>query len=202
MDNRNIRPTRNYQPTVPSRPRVENNKESASPCTKAPLTKTERLDCLNREHQDRPGDPLVREQIYQEVKEVVDHDPYLEYHAENTSAYRVIDRAQQVLIVPKERARPEPYPVNRPVPVRMAYRYLMFAAIGLVLSGLGALLFAPLAARAAVRALNDRSLNTNPAASAVDYADRVRARVVLALAFLLFIAGLALTYLLWVHIRG
>lgn len=191
----NRRPGWDYEATVPSRRAVKDNKDSSDPCTKAPRTKTERLDCLNKEHQDRPGDPVVRAQIYQEVKEVVDRDPYLEYHAENTNAYRVIDRAQQVLIVPKERAKPEPFPVKRPQPIHMAYRYLLLAMLGLALSGLGAVVFAPLAVRAAFRALGDRAL-------AHDTADHVRAQVVIALSVLLFAAGLALVYLLWIHIRG
>lgn len=183
----------NNETTIPTRRHVDQpNKDTALPCDNAAQTKTEKLDCLTKAHQEHPGDPRVRAAIYEEVKEVVDQDPYLEYHAENTQAYRVIDRAQQVLIVPKERARPETYPASRPVPIRRAYRYLLYAALGLILSGLGAVIFAPAAMRYAFQALGPGS----------QPADRVRARVISGLALVLFAAGLAFVYLLWIHIRG
>ena len=194
------RPTWDSESTLPVRPQPAASRPlpdvNNDPCAKPAQTKTEKLDCLNKEHQDRPGDPLVREQIYEEVKEVVDRDPFLEYHAESTSAYRVIDRHQQVLIVPKERARPEPYPVQRPEPIRQAYRFLLYAALGLVLSGLGAVIFAPVAVLHAIHALNA------PQQGEENRANRVRARVVISLSVLLFAAGLVLAYLLWIHIRG
>jgi hypothetical protein len=194
MANNRYRPGWDNQRTIPARPGQDRytNKDSWLPCIKNARTKTERLDCLNKVQQERPNDPVVRAMIYQEVKEVVDRDPFLEYHAENTNAYRVIDRAQQVLIVPKERAVPESYPVRRPEPVRMAYRYLLYVALGLILSGLGAVIFAPFAWRYAFRAYRQTRSR----------ADRVRAGVAAALVLALFALGLALTYLFWIHIRG
>ncbi len=195
MTNQNRRrPWSNYEQTIPSPPRQDKyaNKDRELPCTKTARTKTELLDCLNKSLQEHPDDPAVREMIYQQVKEVIDRDPYLEYHAENTHSYRVIDRAQQVLIVPKERAVPEPYPVKRPEPFRMANRYLVFGILGLALSGLGAVIFAPFAVRYALRALSE---SKSPA-------DQVRAAVVAILAMLFFGAGLALAFLLYLHIRG
>lgn len=193
-NNQRRRPWSNYEQTIPSPPRQNNdrNKDNEPPCTKTARTKTEKLDCLNQIQQEHPDDPAVRAMIYQEVKEVVDRDPFLEYHAESTNAYRVIDRAQQVLIVPKERAVPEPYPVKRPEPFRMANRYLVFVILGLMLSGLGAIVFAPFAVRYALRALRQ---SRSPA-------DQVRAAVVAILAILFFGVGLALAFLLWLHIRG
>jgi hypothetical protein len=193
-NNNKRRPWGHYESTIPSPPRQDkySNKDREAPCIKTARTKTELLDCLDKMQQERPEDPAVRAMIYNEVKEVVDRDPYLEYHAENTHSYRVIDRAQQVLIVPKERAVPEPYPVKRPEPFRMANRFLVLVILGFALSGLGAIVFAPFAFRYAIRALGE---SRSPA-------DQVRAAVVAILAMLFFGAGLALVFLLWLHIRG
>lgn len=177
---------------VPQRQNQYPNKDTGLPCTKTARTKTEKLDCLSKILEQYPNDPVVRAMIYREVKEVIDRDPYLEYHAENTNTYRVIDRAQQVLIVPKERATPEPYPVKRPEPIRMAYRYMLFVILGLFLSGLGAVIFAPFAVRYSLRALNQGRTQ----------ADRVRAAVVAIFSMAFFGLGLALAFLLWLHIRG
>lgn len=199
MQDSNNRPGWDSDPTIPLRRRATAdpaggniNKDHELPCTKTARTKTEKLDCLNKLQMLRPFDPAVRAQIYQEVKEVVDHDPFLEYHAENTHAYRVIDRAQQVLIVPKERALMETFPPKRPEPIRKAYRYQVFALLGLFLAGLGGVVFGLLAGIAALSALGKE--RSRP--------ERVRAMVSAVVSLALFVVGLALVYLLWLHIQG
>ncbi len=198
MTDKNWKPGRDPHSTIPLRPDegsrrwVDPNRDSGMPCTKMARSKTELLDCLNKEQQRRPDDPAVRAMIYREVREVVDRDPYLEYHAENTQAYRVIDRAQQVLIVPKERAQPERFPVQRPEPLRKANRYQLFAILGLLFAGTGAVVFSLVSARYAFPAmLKERST-----------ANQVRAGVSVLLSMALFVIGLALVYLLWLHISG
>ncbi len=194
MANDELRSGRDPEPAIPAPPRWSKNanKDNKQPCWKTARTRTEKLDCLSKIQQEYPNDPVVRKMIYQEVKEVIDRDPYLEYHAETTNTYRVIDRAQEVLIVPKERAAPEPFPPRRPEPIRMAYRYLLFSLLGLFLSGLGAMVFAPIAERYAFSALS----------KARTHGDQIRAAVVGILAPVLFVLGLALTLLLYVHFIG
>jgi hypothetical protein len=180
------------RPAVKAQGEIQPNKDREQPCLQSARTKTELLDCLSKMQEQNPNDLALRDRIYRELREVVDHDPYLEYHAESAKAYRVIDRRQQVLIVPKERAVPESFPTNRPEPIRKTFRYLELAALGLFLSGLGAVTFGLLAVVTAFRALGQVRGRD----------DRVRAGMSIWVSLALFGLGLALVFLLWLHIRG
>lgn len=153
--------------------------------------KTEKLKELTRARLRQPQDQRLKAAVYEEVKQVLEEDPSLVYQDETEAAYQVMDHAQEILIVPKERAVPEPFPVQRPEPIRKAYRFLFWSVLGLLFSGLGALLFAPAAGLHAARALGQTGSK-----------DHARARVVLILAVLIFGLGLALAYLFWLHVQG
>ncbi len=154
--------------------------------------KTAKLEALTKARLRYPDDRYIKNTIYEEVKEVTDKDPFLAYEDENEVAYRVHDHTQEVLVVPKERAIPEPFPVRRPEPIQKAYRFMLWAALGLILSGLGAIIFAPVAGWWATRAINGRT----------DPRDRTRAWVTFFLAVLLFLVGLLLAFLFWIHMAS
>lgn len=178
------------RPSAAAQEGVKPAQERERPCIETAQTKTELLDCLSKMQEQDPNDLAVRGRIYYEMCEVVDRDPYLEYHAENAIAYRVIDRNQQVLIVPKERAVPESFPPRRPEPIRKTFHYLLLAGLGIFLAGLGAVVFGLLALVAAFQALGQSRRRD----------DRVRAAVGAVVSLALFALGLALVYLLWLHI--
>jgi len=94
------------------------------------------------------------------------------------------------LVVPKDRSLPEPYPAVRPILLQKAYRWLGLACLGMLLAGLGAMVFASLAAVAAV------GLNLQP----ISRNDRIRSLVVLMLAGGLWLGGLLLGVILLVHL--
>lgn len=135
----------------------------------------------------RPGD---REKNVQIVRQLLEQDPFLLYLDETDHLYHVRTAADLALHIPKDRSIPEPYPVERPVRLRQAYHWLWLALFGLLLAGLGAMVFATLAAFAALGA------NFNP----ISRSDRIRSLVVLLLSGGLWLGGLLLAAIFLVHL--
>lgn len=130
--------------------------------------------------------------MYRRVKDLLERDPFLAYLEETDDLYRVRNHADLILTIPKDRAVPERFPPRRPALIQSTYRRLVWATVGLILSGIGALVLAPLAAWRALQALG-RPLSR---------ADRARARIAFFLAALLFVLGLLLSSLFWLHLAG
>jgi hypothetical protein len=124
------------------------------------------------------------------VRSLLAEDPFLLYLDETGDRYHVRHGVNQELVVPKDRSLPEPYPAVRPILLQKAYRWLGLACLGLLLAGLGAMVFASLAAVAAV------GLNLQP----ISRNDRIRSLVVLMLAGGLWLGGLLLGVILLVHL--
>jgi hypothetical protein len=125
-----------------------------------------------------------------EVRSLLVLDAFLLYLDESGDRYHVCHGVDQDLIIPKGRALPEPYPAQRPVLLRRAYLWLWWAGLGLLLAGLGAMIFASLAAGAAL-VLNIQPISRN---------DRIRSLVILILAGGLWLGGLLLGAILLVHL--
>jgi hypothetical protein len=117
---------------------------------------------------------------------------YLKYVAEDDRTYLVRSRSRRMLEVLKRRSSRAAYPPAQPGPLQPAFRWLTLAAAGLALSGLGALLLAPFAIAASLRAQKGQ----------LSPADQARARLVVILAGLIMAFGAGLTYLFWLHVRG
>lgn len=195
MNEKTILPE-NGEPTRPTRVWKEaegsltENRDGKT--VKAWATKTGKPAALNPAYPRVPIDLRLKQFIYDEVKQALDQDPFLAYEDETEAAYRVHNHAKEALIVPKERAVPEPFPVHRPPLIRKAYRFLLLAAVGLVLSGLGAIIFAPAAGLYALRSF----------AEPLQRADQVRGGVIFGLSVAVFLVGAALAYLFWLHLVG
>ncbi len=152
----------------------------------------ERLICVNCLNELRPDHQDRHHVAFFAVKELLDKDPFLAYLEETEALYRVINKNHMVLTVPKKRARDNTAPAARPGPLRAAYRLLMLATFGLLLAGIGTLIFAPLAALAALgtgSALRSRS-------------ERVSAMLILILSILLFLIGAIFGTLFVLHLIG
>jgi hypothetical protein len=131
-----------------------------------------------------------RANVYRLVWQLLAQDPFLLYIDETDDLYQVRHGAESALQVPKDRSVPEPYPVRRPVWLGRAYRWLWWALFGLLLAGLGAMLFATLAAFAAL------GVNLTP----ISRSDRIRSLVVLLLSGALWLVGLLLAVIFLVHL--
>ncbi len=150
----------------------------------------ERLFCVNCMSELCPDCQDRHHVAFSAVKELLDKDPFLAYLEETEALYRVINKNNQVVIIPKKRAPVKPTLAEQPHPLKAAYSLLVIAILGLLLAGIGALIFAPLAALAALQA--------HPSS----HAERVSSAILLILASLLFLLGLAFGYLFVLHVIG
>jgi hypothetical protein len=127
---------------------------------------------------------------YQVVQKLLNEDPFLLYIDETDALYHVRHSTDLELLVHKGRSLPEPFPAMRPALMQKAYRWLWMACLGLLFAGIGAMVFATLAAAAAI------GLNFQP----IPRADRIRSLLVLLLSGALWLGGLLLGAILLLHI--
>ena len=152
----------------------------------------ERLFCVNCLNELSPDRPDRHHVAFSAVKELLDRDPFLAYLEETEALYRVVNKSNQVLVIPKKRAPAQPSIPEQPSALKPAYRLLVMAIFGLLLAGIGTLIFAPLAAVAALGA--GRSLRS--------HAEHVSSMVILIIASLLFLLGLVFAILFVLHLVG
>jgi hypothetical protein len=156
-------------------------------------TLDERLLCVNRLNELAPGYRDRYNVAFFALKELLDKNPYLAYLEETDDLYRVAS-TDHVLSIPKQRALVEAYPPEKSSagPLTSAYRWLNIAMIGLLLAGMGAVIFAPLAALAVIRAQS----------SVQSHSEQVSSIVALIAAFALFIVGVLFSLLFLLHWVG
>lgn len=160
--------------------------------SKTAASTEERMHSLSQVNQIDPNHPASKLYTYQAVWSMLERDPFLAYMDESDDLYYVRSREYLSLVVPKDRGVPEKYPPPGPQPLAPAYRFLVFALFGLVLSGLGTLIFAPLAVFAALQARR----------KGLGREDRARSRIVMWLAFLLLAPAILLVLIFALHFRG
>ena len=112
----------------------------------------EKIACMNRLNELQPEQNDRRNSAYYFLKELFDRDPFLAYLNETQELYHVVNKDMMVLRIPKKRTPVEPFPPAGPSTLSPAYRWLWLAFFGLMLAGVPTLLFAPMAARAALQA--------------------------------------------------
>ena len=93
--------------------------------------------------------------------------------------------------MPKDRSAPEPYPAERPAGLQKAYRWLWLALLSLPLAGLGGIVFAPLAAAAAVQLYYKAPTRANG----------IHSLVIIVLCGSLWLVGMLLGAITLVHVR-
>jgi hypothetical protein len=145
---------------------------------------------LNRANALQPLDPEAKQQTYQIVQKLIEQEPFILYLDETDALYHVRNGEQISLVVPKDRAVPEAYPAVRPAALQNAYRWLGLAFLGLPLAGIGAIVFAPLAAASALKLYFNTASTTN----------RIYSLVVILLAGGLWLVGLLLAVILLMHL--
>lgn len=149
----------------------------------------ETVACLNQANVLQPLNPGLEQKTYQIVQKIIEQDPFLLYLNETDDLYHVRSGEELTLIIPKSRATPEAYPAKRPVLLKNAYRWLWLGLLGLLPAGLGAIVFAPLAAISAIGLyLTDSSK-----------ANRIHSLVVIILSGSLWLCGLLLVVILLIH---
>ena len=152
----------------------------------------ERVMSVNRLNELAPDLQDQHHLSFFTIREALERDPFLAYHGETEDLYRAVNAQQVMLSIPKQRAPTEPFPPPHSNPLRAAYRWLVLAFFGLLLAGLGSLVFAPLAALSARRvkpSLKSRS-------------EQVNVNVIITLSLLVLLLGLNFAFLLLIHWLG
>jgi hypothetical protein len=152
----------------------------------------ETVVCMNRVNNLDPDNPIGQQKTYMLVQNMVKVDPFLAYQKESDHLYQVQNRDALALFVPKQRAVPSKYPNPGPKPLRRVYGLLSLALIGLLVAGLGAIVFAPLAAVMALWA------NRNP----LSRADRIKSMIVILVAGIVWAFGVFLGWIFLHHFTG
>jgi hypothetical protein len=152
----------------------------------------ERVTCLNRLNELAPDHYDLNNLGYFTLKELVDKNPFLAYVGETDDLYRVMNGNRMMVSIQKKRSAANVSPPAPSSRLRAAYIWLVLALVGLLLSGAGTLIFAPLAFLAALRARM----------SPLSRADQVNSVIVVSLAIFLFLVGSVLTFLFALHLVG
>ena len=152
----------------------------------------ERVMSVNRLNQLAPDFRDRHNLSFFTIKEALERDPFLAYHEETDELYRAINAEQIVLSIPKNRTAVEAFPPEHSSPLKPAQRLLVLAVFGLLLAGIGTLVFAPLAAWSAHQVRP--SLPT--------HSERISATVVITLSVLLLLLGMNFVFLLLIHVIG
>ncbi len=152
----------------------------------------ETVICINRVNQLDPHNPVGQQKTFLLVQNMVKMDPFLAYQKETDQLYQVNNRDSLALVIPKQRAIAPRYPDPGPKPLRPSYAFLILALGGLLITGLGAIVFAPLAAMAAMWA-NRKPLNQ---------AERLKSLIVIVVATLIWLVGIFLGWLFLSHFSG
>ncbi len=111
----------------------------------------QRLSCLSKALNLAPENLQAQHRMYQALNRYLNRDPFLRYLDETDVQYRMVTGAGRVIIVTKDHAAVVPYPASEYPELRLAYRWLSYALVGLLSAGIATLVCAPLAAAHACR---------------------------------------------------
>ena len=146
--------------------------------------------CVNRLNELAPGLPDGHSIAFFALKESLDRDPFLAYVEETEKLYRVRNTDGTLLSIPKRRSVETSDSIKPSIATAVTRLWLMLAMVGLLLAGIGTLIFAPLAALTALTQ-SGRTRST-----------QLEIMVVLVIAAILFLIGLIFSTLLYVHMSG
>lgn len=149
----------------------------------------EHLICLSRAYSLDPSLADARSELRAAVHDLLKQEPFLAYVHETEELYQVRSGRDLLINVPKNRAFEKPYLQKDPSPLKPAYRWLNLSFLALLLGGVGAVLFAPIAAFQVLR-LQSRPLYR---------ADRVRLLVIMILALLVWVVSIPISWLLLIR---
>ncbi len=150
------------------------------------------LFSLSQVHRLDPNNSIAKEYTYRALWRMLERDPFLAYLDETKDLYYVRSQEYLSLAIPKDRAEQDPFPVQQPAALASANRLLVLSILGLVVAGLGTLLFAPLTILAAFAA----------ARAPIGKQNKLRAWIILLIALALLGPAILLGLLFFVHLQG
>jgi hypothetical protein len=152
-------------------------------------SREEQLMCLSHAYTLAPDHAETRKELRGAVHSLVKQEPFLAYVYETEKFYQVRSGRDLLINVPKDRTFEVPYLKKKPGMAQPAFRWLTFALLALFLGGVGAVIFAPVAAFQALRLQ----------ASAPTDGDRTRLLIVFILAVIIWLAAIPISWLLLIR---
>lgn len=153
------------------------------------LSTEERLMCLSRAYSLDPSFPDTQKELRTAVQALLKQEPFLAYVYETEAFYQVRSGRELLINIPKNRTFETPYLKKKPGLAQPAFRWLSLSLLALLLGGVGAVVFAPIAAFQALR------LHT----AAPTEAERVRLLIVFLLAVVTWLAAIPISWLLLIR---
>ncbi|MBI3152810.1 MAG: hypothetical protein HYZ21_11795 [Chloroflexi bacterium] len=152
----------------------------------------EKILCMNYLNELKPDHQDRYHFTFFVLKEILDRDPFLAYLEETENLYRVHNTERMVLSIPKKRSTITRYFHNEVDRLTAAKRYLILAIFGLLLAGIGTLIFAPLAVWEALNASQIMRSRAGQASSLIT----------LAASGVIFLFGLFFSFIFILHLIG
>ena len=152
-------------------------------------SREEQLMCLSHAYSLAPDHPETKKELRTAVHTLLKQEPFLAYVYETEQFYQVRSGRDLLINIPKNRTFETPYLKRKPGPAQPAFRWLSFALLALLLGGLGAVFFAPVAAFQALRLQ----------ASAPTDGERMRLLIVFILAVMIWLAAIPISWLLLIR---
>ena len=149
----------------------------------------EQLMCLSRAYSLDPAFLDAKKELRGAVRALLKQEPFLAYVHETEEFYQVRSGRDLLVNIPKNRIFETPYLRRAPGLAKPAFRWLSLSLLALFLGGVGAVLFAPIAAFHALR------LQT----SAPTDGERVRLLIVFILAVIIWLAAIPISWLLLIR---
>ena len=131
----------------------------------------------------------TKQELRTAVHSLLKQEPFLAYVYETEQFYQVRSGRDLLINIPKDRTFETPYLKRKPGLAQPAFRWLTLSLLALFVGGVGAVLFAPIAAFQALRLQ----------ASAPTDGERVRLLIVFILAVLIWLAAIPISWLLLIR---
>ena len=152
-------------------------------------SREEQLMCLSHAYSLAPEHAETKKELRTAVHSLIEQEPFLAYVYETEKYYQVRSGRDLLINVPKDRTFDVPYLKKPPGLARPAFRWLSLSVLALFLGGVGAVLFAPIAAFQALRLQ----------ASAPTEGERTRLLIVFILAVIIWLAAIPISWLLLIR---
>jgi hypothetical protein len=149
----------------------------------------EQLMCLSRAYSLDPNYLDTKKELRAAVHALLKQEPFLAYVHETEAFYQVRSGRDLLINIPKNRKFETPYLQRAPGLAKPAFRWLSLSLLALLLGGVGAVVFAPIAAFQALRLQ----------ASAPSREDKVRLLIVFILAVIIWLAAIPISWLLLIR---
>jgi hypothetical protein len=152
-------------------------------------SREEQLMCLSHAYSLAPDHAETKKELRAAVHTLLKQEPFLAYVFETEQFYQVRSGRDLLINIPKDRTFETPYLKKKPGPAQPAFRWLSLSLLALILGGVGAVIFAPIAAFQALR--------LQPAAPTDG--ERMRLLIVFILAVIIWLAAIPISWLLLIR---